>query len=197
MMPADHLVAHGWTAGDLAGVAEFAAHRSWTYATPFPDRYAAAWSAAAETLLLATVPPSRDDLLRAARLAVAYLNQADRQFHGLSRASGFTRPGPGFTGYWHQPPLTGWEDAIVDRIALGQVWEAISPAHRRVLAALAEAGDQEGAAKALGTTYATYRSRLRRAREAFRELWHEGETAPGKQGMDRSCYRRGEVGRAA
>jgi hypothetical protein len=28
-------------------------------------------------------------------------------------------------------------------------------------------------------------------------LWHEGETARGKQGMDRSCYRRGEVERAA
>ena len=78
----------------------------------------------------------------------------------------------------------------MDRIALGQVWEAISPGHRRVLSALADCGDQEGAARALGTSYATYRSRLRNARLAFRELWHEGESVPGKHGTDRSCYRR-------
>ena len=193
----DSPVAHGWTARDLNQLALFATYRYWVHVVAYADLYDEAWSAAAETLCAAPEAPERGDLLAAARSGLNRLTHAHRQSHGLSQSSGFTRERPAFAGYWYQPPLSGWEDAIVDRIALGQVWDAISPAHRRVLQALADAGDQEGAARALGTTYATYRSRLRTAREAFRVLWHEGETAPGKQGKDRSCYRRGEVGRAA
>jgi hypothetical protein len=181
---------HGWNARDLSEVAWFAAYRFWSHQAPPPDRYDAAWSAAAEALTVATQPPAREEVLRAARGGIAALTQAGHQFYGLSQASGYTRTHAAFEGYWHQPPLTGWEDAVVDRIALRQVWQAISPAHRAVLAALAGCGDQEGAARTLGTSYATYRSRLRTARAAFRELWHEGETAPGKQGKDRTCFRR-------
>lgn len=191
-MAEDSPVAHGWTVRDLNQLALFATHRYWSHAAAPADRYAAAWSAAAEALWIAPEPPERDDVLRAARDGIGALMRAHHRFYGLSQASGYSREHGAFRRYWHQPPLAGWEDAIVDRIALGQVWAAISPAHRRVLQALADSGDQESAARALGTTYATYRSRLRRAREAFRELWHEGETAPGKQGVDRSCYRRGD-----
>ena len=155
-------------------------------------RYAAAWSAAAEALYTPGPQPSEHDLYLAARGGVMRQVAEDRQAYGRSRASGYTETTGAFAAYWHQPPLTGWEDAVVDRIALRQVLAAVSPAHRRVLLALAVHGDQESAARALGTTYATYRSRLRAARRAFRVLWHEGETVPPLWGCDRRSYRRGE-----
>ena len=173
MTPADQI--HGWTVRDINQLALFAASRYWSRITGPAERYAAAWSAAAEALATAQDPPGQDEMLRAARAGIVTLTQAHHRFHGLSQASGYTRTHGAFARYWYQPPLSGWEDAIVDRIALGQEWEGISPGHRRVLRALADCGDQESAARALGTSYVTYRSRLRQAREAFRELWYEGE----------------------
>lgn len=189
--PAAVAVAHGWTAEDLHQAAALAVRQSFSRAADPADQYAAAWSAAAEHLVAAGTPPERGEVLRAARTAVAALTQANRQSRGLSRASGFTVIHGAFARYWWQPPLSGWEDAVVDRIALGQVWDAITPAHRSTLRALADCGgDQEGAAKAVGASYVTYQSRLRDARRAFRELWHEGETPPGKFRRDRLRYRR-------
>jgi hypothetical protein len=99
----------------------------------------------------------------------------------------------GFEAYWYQPPLSGWEDAVVERIAARQIWVALSPAHRRVLRALMAAdGDYRVAAAALGTTYATFRTRLGRARAAFRELWHEGEAPSRQWSQDRRVFRAGD-----
>ena len=168
--------AHGWTVRDINQLALFAASRYWSRITGPAERYGAAWSAAAEALAAAQDPPRQDEMLRAARAGIVALTQAHHRFHGLSQASGYTRTHGAFARYWYQPPLSGWEDAIVDRIAVGQVWAGISPAHRRVLQVLADCGDQESAARALGTSYVTYRSRLGQARRAFRELWFEGET---------------------
>lgn len=188
-------VAHGWTMRDVHQVAVLAARQS---RAGYPaDRYAAAWSAAVEHLTAATLPPGRDEVLHAAQVAVSAFTAAHFQFHGLSRASGRPVVHGAFARYWWQPPLSGWEDAITDRIALGQVWGAIGPQHRRTLRVLADSGgDLDGAARAAGTTYVTYKGRLRDARKAFRELWHEGETPPGKYRRDRLRYRR-ETGRAA
>ena len=185
-------VADGWTTRDLHQLALFTANRYRSRATAHAERYAAAWSAAAEAVCTAGEPPARDDVASAARDGINSLIYAHRRFHGLSQASGYTARHASFTAYWHQLPSSGWEDAITDRIALRQVWEAISPANRRVLAALAEHGDQESAASALGMVYATYRARLREARIAFRVLWHEGEAPSRQWGCDRRSYRRGE-----
>lgn len=196
----------------LDRVALRAAGTHWNRSLSHADRVDAAWSAAAEALC-SSGAAAEGVLLRAARDGITAAADRTRQFYGLSQASGYTEPSAGFAKYWgravedragdfqydrvpgatwHQPPLSGWEDAVVERIALRQVMAGISPAHRRVLRALAEHGDQEAAARALGTTYATYRSRLRAARAAFRVLWHEGETVPPLWGCDRKSYRRGE-----
>lgn len=180
-------VGHGYTLADLDRIAVRAAAGHWSRSGSHSGRLAAAWSAAAEALCTTGCQPSLQDLYRAARDGIMRHVAEGRQFYGLSKGSGYTATTAAFEGYWYQPPLTGWEDAIVDRIALGQIWAAISPAHRRALSALADSGgDYRAAADSLGTTYATYRTRLGRARQAFRELWHEGEEPSRQWGRDRA-----------
>lgn len=177
----------------LDRIAARTAAEHWTRSGSYSDRLSAAWSAAAEALCSAAIPPGAVDLLQAARNGITSQVDQTRKLYGLSRASVYTRTTAAFEAYWYQPPLSGWEDALIETIALRQIWEAISPAHRRLLAALADSnGDYRAAAASLGTTYATYRTRLGRAREAFRELWHEGETPSRHWSRDRHVYRAGD-----
>jgi hypothetical protein len=170
---------------DLDRIALKAAGTHWNRSLSHADRVQAAWSAAAEALTVSADLPE-EDLLRAARDGISDLEASTRRFYGLSQASGYREVTGAFGAYWWQPPLSGWENAVVERIALGQVWAAISRADRQVLRALADAGgDQAKAAATLGVPYAAYRGRLGRARKAFRALWHEGEQPPRHQGSVR------------
>jgi hypothetical protein len=73
----------------------------------------------------------------------------------------------------------------VDRAALWQIWSQLEERHRVALLALATHEDYQAAADAMGVPYATYVTRVRRARHAFYALWHEGETPSRPWGTDR------------
>jgi hypothetical protein len=170
----------------LDRVAVKAAGTHWNRSLSHDDRVDAAWSAAAEALTKDAAAPE-EDLLRAARNGITALADSTRRFYGLSRPSGWTQVTPQFGAYWWQPPLSGWENAVVDRIALGQVWAAISPADRRILRALADSdGDYRAAATSIGMGYGAYRAKLARSRAAFRRLWHDGEEPSRHQGRNRA-----------
>ena len=159
---------------------------------PTPERLDVAWAAAAEALCTPGATPTLHDLYKAARDAVTRHENAELSHHGISRSLGLTTM-PAFASYWYQPPLSGWEEAVVERIALEQIWRGISHADRRVLAALAFAdGDYQAAAELLGSSYAAFRTRLGRARAAFRELWHEGESPSRQWSCDRRVFRAGD-----
>lgn len=71
------------------------------------------------------------------------------------------------------------------RIALAQIWAALSPRYRRALAALAAHEDHDKAAAALGITRRTYRDHLWAGRREFYRLWHEGEKPSRLWALDR------------
>jgi hypothetical protein len=80
---------------------------------------------------------------------------------------------------------------VVDHLALAQIWPQLSDLHREALTALATHGQYDLAAASLGVTYQVLILRIRRARAAFKQLWHEGETPSRQWGRDER-KRRGE-----
>jgi DNA-directed RNA polymerase specialized sigma24 family protein len=142
------------------------------------DRFEAAWGAIAEHLYAADEPPTPLDLIRAGRNALSLLRLGalrQRGYAGRDPAAG-AGSAPGFCRYWHNPVPPTPEDLVVDWTALRQVMAGLKPVHARALLALAEHGDYQRAAAALGVPDATFYSQVGRARAAFLALWHEHET---------------------
>ena len=81
----------------------------------------------------------------------------------------------------------------MDRIALAQIWTALTPTHRQVLTAMAEHDDRRQAERAVNMDAVTFTRTLGRARRAFFALWHEGETPSRMWGYDRSGARHRNV----
>ena len=96
-------------------------------------------------------------------------------------------PGTNFQKYWHLStrPADGPEERIVERIALTQIWAALSPRLRDAFTALAVHDDYGRAAAAVGKTRDQYNSQLSYARRVFLALWHEHETPSRPWGHDR------------
>jgi len=93
----------------------------------------------------------------------------------------------GFVRYWLDSgqPASGPEERATEYLALAQIWARLRPGHRELLAAMAEHEDYAKAAAALGKTRHAYATEIGRARRAFRELGHEGETPSRPWGADR------------
>jgi hypothetical protein len=179
-------ILHGYTMDDLDRIARVAIHRAWASAMDYTDRYDAAWHAAAERLYADDQPATTRDLIDAGARAVNRLAQDEHRHRGYDRSN----PGAGFEGmpafqrYWalhHVTPSP--EDAVVDRLAFAQIWPTLSATHRQVLLALAVHADHLLAAEAFGRSLVTYRSHLRSARRAYRDLWHQHETASAMWGQ--------------
>jgi hypothetical protein len=183
-------IRHGYTMDDLDRLARIAVRRAWAQSMDYSDRYDAAWHAIAELLYSteAEHPPTAYDLKAAGARAVNRLAQDEGHHRGFDRGN----PGAGFEGmpgfqrYWTLHRATpSPENAIVDRIALTQIWPTLSETHRQVLLSLAVHTDHPIAADAIDRNLATYRSHLKNARHAFRELWHEHETPSAMWGQSR------------
>lgn len=182
---------HGYSLRALGQIAARAAATHWSRIADPADRHDAAWHAIAETLTAAAAPPPRGDLYRAARAGISGLTDQHYRAHGLAaHTSAHTAA---WQRYWwqHARPQPSFDEAVVERIALTQIWPRLSHLHQEVLLALATCGDYRAAAAAAGKTYATYRVHLTAARRAFRALWHEHETPPGMWGCDRRVFRAG------
>ncbi len=174
------VVAHGYTMNDLDSIARIAASRRGAgYA------YADAWSAAAELLCGATKRPRFYELMQAAMKGIDRENRAYMHARGLYDASSAATGGQ-FHRFWSGAPRLSspWEDGVVDRLAAAQVWPRLSPLHQEALITLAVVEQYDMAAEALGITYAAFILRIRRARKAFRGLWHDWESPSRTWGRD-------------
>jgi len=190
MTAAKQEVRHGYTLADLDRYAHISVATAWTNTMDYRDRYDAAWHAIAERLYNTEheQTPTTRDLKIAGTRAVNRLAQDEGRHHGFDRANpeAGLEGMPGFQRYWalhHATPSP--EDAIVDRIALTQIWPELSATHRQVLLVLAVHADHQLAADALDRSLPTYRSHLRHARQRYRELWHAPETASAMWGQSR------------
>ena len=183
MKPSDAEVRHGYTLADIDRLARVSVEIAWPRAMDYTDRYEAAWHAIAEHLCSTDEVPSPRDLKVTGTNAVNRLAQDEGHHHGFDRSN----PGAGFEGmprfqqYWaiYGRATPSHEDGIVDRIALAQIWPALSPTHRQALLAFAVHTDHDLASNAMGRTLATYRTHLANARRQYRALWHEHE-APSR-----------------
>jgi hypothetical protein len=62
------------------------------------------------------------------------------------------------------------EPAIVDSLALAQIWPRTNPTYREMLLALADHGDYESAAESLGKTYRTFVTQISLRRTRRRQV---------------------------
>ena len=179
--------AHGYTMRDLDNLARTVVmnNRTWWPAGDRDDLHAAAWHGIVEHLCETDAPPTRRDLLEAGRQALAADVKATMRHHGTRRDT--NNNGAHYAMYWEWAgrATPNPEHGIVERIALEQILTALTPRQREAFTALATAGDYPEAARLLGIADQTLRSLLGRARTAFRELWHEGETPSAHWGCDR------------
>src|SRR5256885_12213273 len=74
---------------------------------------------------------------------------------------------PKFAAYWFEPPRTPPDEAVCERVALGQVLAALSPRSRQVLVTLAAAGDYRPAAELLGIPYSSFNDYMSIARREW------------------------------
>lgn len=171
-------------------------YRSRNYA----ERTDLAWSAIVEHLYASEQPPSRRDLIHTGMTAISNWFVSEARTHGVnpSQRGRTTEPGVNFERYWHvfARPTPSPEERIVERLALAQVWHALSPHVRGVFGALAVHGDYHQAAGALSKTPGQFYSQIAYARTLFLALWHDGETPSRPWGHDRRRHRTRVTGRS-
>jgi hypothetical protein len=189
---------HGFSYGHVEALAWCAVRRHTpSQGLDLSDRFEAAWGAAVERLYAAAEAPAPLDLVGAGLAGLDRLRKGGLHERGCFRRNrdgsdpaAWTVPAGSFYRYWNRPAPPTPEEEATDRTALAQVMARLAPAHAEALVALAEYGDYEAAAEALGLGYGAYTSRLGRARAVFLALWHEHETPPGRWRTDKRLYRR-------
>ena len=180
----------GWTLEELAKIARIVVRTSPGRVIDVDEARDVAACAIVERLY-AEPEPTLNDLYREARHALDAAYARQKSFRGLEMNVARTgREGVGreFARYWYSRGalVNPWEDEVVDRIALRQVWDALSPRHQETLLALAEHGSHAAARAALGVTGKAWEHRLHKARVQARVFWYSPE-APARQwgGPDR------------
>jgi len=100
-----------------------------------------------------------------------------RECSGFNSHDRYAGTVDGFERYWRSAASShpGPEPAVIDRVALAQIWPRLRAEHQQVLAALAIHDDYGLAAQSLGISRSWFITRLGAARRAFLRLWHEGE----------------------
>jgi DNA-directed RNA polymerase specialized sigma24 family protein len=187
-------VRHGYTLAALDDLARRVVRNgmNWWPAGDRADQHDTAWHGIVEHLYSTDDAPTRKELLEAGRRTLTDEVKSQMQMHGARRDG--TNTGAKFAIYWqafgYSAPSP--ESAIVERVALDQVMAALTPRQQEAFTALAACDDYVGAAQMLGIEAQTYRGLIGRARQAFDDLWHEGETACNRW-PDRRITRREPV----
>lgn len=156
----------------------------WHIAGDIDDRFDAVRHAIIVHLLTSEQPPHRTDLLAAGTRASDDHVRDDMRTHGKD-TNGPGAPMPNFYKYWGPSRGTSPETQVVERHAPRQIWPLLRPSERRALAALADTGDYELAAKVCGVSDKNFRVLVSTGRRRFLALWHEGETPSGVWRTDR------------
>lgn len=168
----------GWTLDDLAYITRYIVH---THRPQILDTDEARDVVAVELVARLYTDPEtpRQELFKAGHHALAAANGKEMAHSGLDGQEGRR---PRWAMYWRgQRALAApFEDMVLDRIAVWQVWHELSPRHQETLSALITAGDNAAASELLGIPRSTWGVRLKYARDRARELWYWPE-APGRQ----------------
>lgn len=178
-----------WTLDRLARMANATVHRQPGLILDVEEAIDLTVIALVEKLFLEP-ESTADDMFNAARYALVAANAREFSFAGLDRnvaRSGREGTPPGFARYWHGRPalVAPWEDELVERLAVRQLWAALPPHHRRTFQALIDHGTYEGARTSLGITSAAWLLRIQRARRAARILWSYPDPPARAWGLDR------------
>jgi hypothetical protein len=181
---------YGYTLSDLQRVARSAAATTRAMAGDYDDRYAEAFSGAAEALYAAEHWIPEHKLWNAARDALFEMSRKDRSYHGCAfkHSEGWQESGTGprYVTYWTEinRSTPSPENGIIERLALEQILPTLTDRQREVVGALAAFDDHEQARQALGMGK-VYVNHLSNARTRFLTLWHEGEAPSRPWGTDR------------
>lgn len=187
--PADQL-RHGYTLDHLQALTHIAVKLTGPMAADYSARFDAAWFGAVELLYSSTDAPARTDLIAAARRALQNFVRGELHTRGIPRNDTWRPPGsvPAFARFWFNPPSGGHDERVVERVALGQIFDRLTARQREALLALAALDDYQLAADALGVTRATLNAHLSQGRRRFLALWHEGETPSRQWRLDKRVY---------
>jgi hypothetical protein len=160
---------HGYTLDQLRGLSVWTVLRSHHQGlADFDERLEVAWHAIIEHLYTSAEPPARPELIRAAWQAISHYVSQDEHFRRGTSHNRRDRDAPfttGFMRYWHETGRPGAEERVTEYLALAQIWPRLRPAHRQLLAAMAEHEDYGKAAAALGKSRHTFATQIGQAPE--------------------------------
>ncbi len=189
---------HGYSLTDIDKISRLViAIDRWSTAMETTDRQDAVRFAITEHLITARLAPTRQDLIRVGRAAADRYVATEMRYHGYDPRhidhgqGGMVR----FQRYWQGTGHMPWDEQLVERLALTQVWPRLTLAQQQALMALALTGDHRAAADQLGLPLPAFSGRLRKARRRVLARWHEHETprrpARDKRVLSRSGTYRG------
>lgn len=190
--PADEPLRHGYTYRQLTQHARMAIALDRWHTSDTSDRYAEVLAAIVEQVLTADERPSPRALVdigvRASNRHVA--DEMHHRGYDPRNPSAGAATLPGFLRYWQQSGRTPWDERLVERLALAQIWPVLTLAQQQAVMALALTGDHEQAAASLGLTREAFAGRLKNARLRVVALWHEHETPPTRRRRDKRVLTR-------
>jgi DNA-directed RNA polymerase specialized sigma24 family protein len=142
------------------------------------ERHDAVLYALVEHLLTADDAPTRRDLIRLGARAADRHVRDELHHHGWDLRDYAAGSGAmaAFQRYWQASPTPSPEESVIEQIARQQIWPHLSPDQQDALNALAEHGDYQDAADAVGCSLHAFYQRIQRARSRALALYWEGET---------------------
>lgn len=143
------------------------------------DRFETARAAILAELYTVAYIPTPRALTDIGARAISYSAAANFRARGWD--NGRKRLMPAYVKYWLSTELHvagSPENAIVERVALDQIWPHLSERDQSTLTAMAEHDDPQLAAEVEGCTTGAFSARLQRARASFFTLWFEHEDPP-------------------
>lgn len=167
----------GYTFRELNQIAVRAAvYCRWGDRFGVPERFEIAWAGVVDHLAGCEQPPDSFDLYKAGQRAIGRASDRELREHGITRGSDGLQAMPSFDAYWGHKTSPAADAAVVDRLAVWQIWPMLRPLHQMAFLALAAHGDYSQAADAVGYPYNSFSALITAARAEFLRLWHEGET---------------------
>jgi hypothetical protein len=167
----------GYTLADLWQIAgRAAAYCRWGDRFGFAERSDIAWAGIIDHLTGCDTPPEPFEVYQAAQRAIGQASDSELREHGHRHGPAGLYSTPRFEAYWAPKPAPPADAAVVDRIALWQIWETLRPLHKMAFLALAAHNDYATAARAVGYPTSTFTALISQARAEFLTHWHQGET---------------------
>lgn len=186
--PAATPIRHGYTPRMLDRLARRAVLMDRWPVADADERHDAVLHAITVEVLTADARPDPRHLVRLGLRASNRHIEQELRHRGWTTADG-AGSAPGFLRYWQATGRTPWDERLIEQLALAQIWPHLTQLQRQALAVLAELGDYQAAAEALGITRVALAERLRLGRRTVAALWHEHET-PRRRRRDKRLLTR-------